>query len=126
MLKFLKTTVAEDATTMVEILVVKEVSAEEIQVEDQADSLQDVKVLEVLAQNAKAVLDQNGLADHQKVALAEEVRLQKEKDFLTERLETKVPKELLDVQKVSEMLQDQNEPEKAKSSPLTPLQRRGE
>ena len=117
---------AEDATTTEEVLVAKEVLAEEVLVEDQADSVRNVKEVADLVQNAKADLDQKDQVDHRKVVSDVEVLLQKEKAFQTVPHELKVQTERQDVQKVLAMRQDLEELEKARASPLAPLQKSGE
>ena len=114
MLKFLKTTEAEDATITEEVLVAKEVSVEEVLVEDQADSVQNVKEVADLVQNAKADLDQKDQVDHRKVVSEEEVPLQKEKAFQIVLHEQKIRTERQEDQKVLETLHDQEEQEKAR------------
>lgn len=116
MLKFLKMTAAEDATTTTEVLaaedqVAKEVSAEEVLV----DLDQKEREAADLEQSAKVALEAKDLMiDRLKVVLEEEVLLQKEKAFQTEMHEAKAQKELRDVRKVSVTIQNQEDQEKAR------------
>ena len=109
--------VAEDVIITIEVdPVVEDLVAKEVLVEDQVALAQDVKVLAVAdsVQNAKVVSEVKDLAVHQKVDLEEEVLLHEEKVLLIERQEAKVQKEHLDVQKVLEILLNQEDQEKAK------------
>jgi hypothetical protein len=125
MLKFLKTTVAEDAITTEEVLVV--VLAEvvlvaiEIQLqEEKVTLLQDVKVLVDLEATEVRLLE--------KVLLDLEVVLHQELEVSLMLQDAKVvrQKDQQDVLKVQVMLQEKEDQEEAKSSPLAPLQSRGE
>jgi ribosomal protein L11 methylase PrmA len=124
MLKFLKMTVAEDAITteetqvvlvaeetqVAEVLEEKEVQHQEVEVLEEKEALDHVKAvleeeanLEVLLQDAKAVFHQKELQDVLKAFLIEHQ----------------------DVLKVHRMHQEKEDQEKAKSSRLVPIQRRG-
>ena len=104
MLKFLKTTVEEDAITTEEILVAEDVKAD-LEVKE-AVRLQEEKAEETVVSEAIEVQLQEEKAEEMVVSeVKEAVRLQEEKaDFLTE---------LQDVLKVLEILQDQEDQEEA-------------
>ena len=107
-LKFLKTTVAEDAITTEEILVAEDVKVD-LEVKE-ADHLQEEKAEETVVSEAIEVQLQEEKAEEMVVSevkevMKEAVRLQEEKaDFLTE---------LQDVLKALEIHQDQEDQEEA-------------
>jgi hypothetical protein len=129
MWKFLKTTEAEDATITGDLLVV---SAEAVQVVIEV-LLHEEK--ETLLQDVKADLEATEVPHLEKVVLAQEVvPLQEQAVSLIELRDLRKgqdamavhQKDQLDVLKVLATLQEKNDQEEVKSSPLSPLQRRGE
>ena len=132
MLKFLKMTVAEDAITTEEVLVVVVLAAEEVLVAEVLEEKEAQRLeAEVLDQELKEV------QLHVKEVLAEEANLEvqlhqdaKAVFLQREHQEEHLLKAFLiehqDVLKDHQMHLEKEDQEKAKSSPLAPLQKRGE
>jgi hypothetical protein len=129
MWKFLKTTEAEDATITGDLPVV---SAEDVPVvievllhEEKETLLQDVKAdfeaTEVQHLEKVVLAQEVVLLQEQAVSLIEHQDLRKRQDAMAVH-----QKDQLDVLKVLATLQEKNDQEEVKSSPLAPLQMRGE
>lgn len=108
MLKFLKTTVEEDAITTEEILVAEDVKADlEVKeaVRPQEEKVEETVVSEAIEVQLQEEKAEEMVVSEVKETMKEAVRLQEEKaDFLTE---------LQDVLKVLEIHQDQEDQEEA-------------